>query len=513
MGQSVKYTIEGSREGSPTLAVIGEAGSKLYLHSAFHPSRETESLRSDFNPDRFDSLIVLGAGLGYHLAPLRNLAQSYRCIIIIDIIPDIELEITKIPDLSFLTQNKRIHFLTGKNEDDLEAVLMEHLNLEEARGVQVLEHTPSMRAFPGYYLRAKKLAERILDSKLANMATMLHFSMRYYKNSLVNMAQLQHMLPVSQLFNRFGDRSALVISSGPSLEAHLPELNKNKDRIFIIAVDSALPVLSRASIRPDFLISIDPQPIIYEHFTGCSIEQTLPVYVLSSHPLPLTRYPGFLSLNTHPIAQLLDELAPGLIGSIDSRTGTVAGDALLCAIRMGFSRIGLVGFDSSFPGMKIYARGTAYQHRYALYFQTRFSPVETRNLSYIMKASKGLRYKGLHTRRSFLTYRDRFESLIEREDAANVYRLQGEGIPIEGTSPIQAEEFFAGSGTLGDKHELVRGKLDPAKTIDSIIPQGELRRILLNDTARFEIYRSCFGRDFEKRLDRLEAISKSLLSM
>ena len=512
MGQSIEYTIEPSKEGSPTLAVVGEAGNRIYLHSAIRPSREAESLRSEFNPDKYDTLIVLGAGLGYHLAPLRDLAPSYRCVIVIDAIPGIEREIAGLPDLLFLTRSDRIRFLTGKNDVEMEAALPECLDLEQGRGIQVLEHPSSIRAFPGYYLRAKKLAERILNAKLSNMATMLRFSMRYYKNSLINIAQLHQMRPVSHLFNRFIGKTALIVSSGPSLEAHLHTLKENGQRAFIIAVDSALPVLSCSSIRPDILVSVDPQAIINEHLYGCAPDRTISVYALSSHPYAVGKDPGFLSLNTHPVAQLLDELAPGAIGSIDSRTGTVAGDAILCAIRMGFSRIGLVGIDSSFPGMKIYARGTAYQRRYALYFQTRFSPVETRNLSYIMKASKCLRHEGLYTRRSFLTYRERIEELIRREGAKYVFRLRGDGIPIEGSPSIDTGEFFSKGGVEKDKETIVRALLDDAKTIDSFVPQHKLRSVLLSDAVRFEIYRACFGRDFEKRLDRLEAMSKSLLT-
>lgn len=512
MGQSIEYTIEPSQEGPPTLAVVGEAGNRVYLHSTFRPSREAESLRSDFNPDKYDTLIVLGAGLGYHLAPLRDLEPSYRCVVIIDVIPGIEREIARLPDHLFLTRSDHIHFLTGKDDEEMEAALPECLDLEQGRGIHVLEHPSSMRAFPGYYLHAKKLVERIINAKLTNMATIHRFSIRYYKNSLINIARLHQMRPVLHLFNRFKGKTALIISSGPSLEAHLHALRENEKRAFIIAVDSALPVLSRASIRPDILVSIDPQAIINEHLFGCLPERTIIVYALSSHPYAVGKEPGFLSLNTHPVAQLLDELAPGTIGSIDSRTGTVAGDALLCAIRMGFSRIGLAGIDSSFPMMKIYACGTAYQHRYGVYFQTRFSTVETKNLSYIMKASKGLRHKELYTRRSFLTYRDRIEELIRRERAKNVFRLQGDGIPIDGAPSIDTEEFFSKGGIEKDKETLVRALLDDAKAIDSIVPRNKLSSVLLSDEVRFEIYRACFGRDFAKRLDRLEAMSKSLLS-
>ena len=40
---------------------------------------------------------------------------------------------------------------------------------------------------------------------------------------------------------------------------------------------------------------------------------------------------GLVSLNTHPVAQIMDDMFPNKIGHMDSKTGTVAGDAVMTA--------------------------------------------------------------------------------------------------------------------------------------------------------------------------------------
>ena len=70
----MQYKIEKSKQGAPTLAVTGDDGRTVYVHSKYDPLKEAQSLADKFNPDKYDALIVLGAGLGYHLIPLRELA-------------------------------------------------------------------------------------------------------------------------------------------------------------------------------------------------------------------------------------------------------------------------------------------------------------------------------------------------------------------------------------------------------------------------------------------------------
>jgi len=236
----------------------------------------------------------------------------------------------------------------------------------------------------------------------------------------------------------------VVVTSGPTLDRVLPHLKEARARVALIAVDSAVPSLAGAGITPDIAVSIDPQQHVCEHFAyGWS--DTIPiVFSSTSYPLASRRRPGFFSLNTHPVSQLLEELRPGATGSIDSLTGTVAGDAVLLAHRLGLSPIALAGFDFCFPGHVIYSRNTAYQRRFALYFHDRFRPVETRNLAYIMKSSGGYLIDGRFSRRSFETYRSSIESLLRRESIRNVHRLESTGIPLEGAVDTTAECFLSG---------------------------------------------------------------------
>ncbi len=130
-------------------------------------------------------------------------------------------------------------------------------------------------------------------------------------------------------------------------------------------------------------------------------------FSLTAYPLPVGRH-GDSVLQYTSFSQLIEELHPGAVGS-SIPTGTVAGDAILLAVRLGLRPIALAGFDFCFGDHAIYARNTAYQRRYALFFQDRFGPIEMRNLAYIMKSSGGHLVDGRFSRRSFGSYRESIE--------------------------------------------------------------------------------------------------------
>lgn len=449
------FTIEPSKSGPPTLAVLAE-GKKVYLHSRVDPLKEGESLRGRFDPGKYDLLVVLGVGLGYHLAPLAELSDRYRLIVLIDALPGMER--TLAPSAAALADDtERVRFLCGLSPDAAERELEHLIDLESAGGIQVVEHPASLRACTVYYEDVKALLERIINRKAGEKATVGAFGFRYLMNIVRNLAQIGSFRPAAPLFGAFEGYPALVLTPGPSLEELLPLVRERQGKVYIVAADSALPVLSRSGITADFTVSIDPQVYVHEHFAHGLPGRTVPVYALPVHPLPFRRFPGLVYLNSHPLCQLIEERRPGLFGSANSATGNVAGDAVMLARRLGFAPLGLAGFDFSFPRYCIYCRGSAYQERFACYFQERFAPVESRNFLYVLRSSRGLRQGGLHTRHSFLRYRDGIGRLIA-DTGLHVRSLTSRGVPMEGVPIEDAADFLGGLKDMVPSKEEVIGQ-------------------------------------------------------
>ncbi|MBN2161057.1 MAG: motility associated factor glycosyltransferase family protein [Spirochaetes bacterium] len=436
----ITYRIEQSGRGPDTI-IVRDGDREMPLHSRVDPEREAESYHDRFDPARFDVLIVLGVGLGYHLLPAKKNIDSFSQIILIDVIDGIGGAIARNRLTSFLVESPRVTLITGKSAVAVEELLAGAIDMDAVRGISVLEHPASMRMFGEYYSTVKKSIEKLIHKKAGDMATRKAFGPLYLRNIVRNITLLGSAVPVKALFGFLKDYPAVIAASGASLDGDIDELRRFQERCFIIAVDSALPALRAGGIVPDIVITIDPQPYVYEHFLNGGPGSAIVVHSISSHPSVIQRVAGYLSLNSHPLSQVISELTGGSIGSIDSATGTVAGDAVSLCMKTGCSVIGITGLDFSFSGYAIYARGTAYQKRYAVYFHDRFATVEGFNCRYILTSSGGYREGGRFTRKAFMQYRHSTEDFISSNRLKNICLLNGRGLPLSGVPVMDIGEF------------------------------------------------------------------------
>ncbi len=437
MIKDLHYKIESARDGNPSL-IIQQNGKDTFLHSRINPLKEGEITGYVLDPERFDLLLILGCGLGYSLMKLKESAAHFRSIVVIDILDGIENEILKNPHTSFLPAGKNINFISGLEIGEVDQALSEIIDFSEIKGVQVIEHPQSMRIFPDYYAEMKSLIKNIINKKAGDRATIKAFGNLFLHNAVNNLLNFKNCQQISALSGRFRGRKAVIVSSAPSLEDNIEKLKMYQSEFYIIAVDSVLPVLKCSGIKPDFVVSIDPQARIGEHFLGHEDFEALHIFSIVSPPELVEKYGGYISLNSHPVSQIIDDMYPGVNGSIDSATGSVAGDAFMFALMAGFEFIAMTGFDFSFSENIIYARETAYQKRYALYFNNRLKTAETFNASYIFKSSGSLLVDGKYTRRSFLNYRNSLDILIKEKDFKNVFMINKRGLPL---ANIQLSDF------------------------------------------------------------------------
>ena len=437
--KSVEYRTSEAKDGSMTL-LLSINGRELPFHSRIAPAREASEPAPDH--EKYDLVIVLGCGMGYGLLPMKEVLNSYRQVIVIDVLEGIEKEIAKNPHTGFLTGAGNVKFLTGRDAGEIENILAELLNFDALKGIHVREHATSFKLFTDYYSEVKSAVKRVLDKKASGAATVKAFGRMFLRNALFNLEQISSLHPVSSFAGRFSGFRGLIVSSAPSVENQIAQIRACRDRFVIVAVDSAIPMLERNGITPELCVSIDPQHRIAEHLLGHTGERTAHIFSIVSPPETVKRYGGFISLNSHPVSQVIESIYPGLTGSIDSSTGSVAGDALALALLCGFERVAMTGFDFSFSHNNIYARGTAYQQRYAAMFNSRVRTPESFNAEYIFRASRGFTESGRYTRRSFTGYRDSLSKFINDKCPGRVSWIGG-GLLPGGIVPASIVDFIS----------------------------------------------------------------------
>jgi len=477
MIKNLSYKIEPAKDGNFSL-IVEQNGRDIPLHSRINPLKEGDAPGYRLEPEKFDLLVVLGCGLGYNLIELKKISAQFRSVIVIDILPGIEGEIAKNLHTSFLLQRDNIRFLTGMDINEIDEALSEIIDFQVIKGMQVIEHPQSLRIFPAYYDEVRSLIKRLIDKKAGDKATIRTFGNIFLKNALNNLNNFKSVHPVSALAGRFSGRKAVIVSSAPSLEDNIDKLKLHEKSLYIIAVDSALPVLKSYGIKPDFVVSIDPQARIGEHFLGHDFSEAIHVFSIVSPPELVRKHKGFISLNSHPVSQVIDDMYPSKNSSIDSATGSVAGDAFIFALNAGFEYIAMTGFDFSFSENIIYARETAYQKRYALYFNNRFKTAETFNAEYIFKSSGSLLYGGKYTRRAFINYRNSLDFLIKEKKSDNIFMINKRGLPLLNTKIADFDSFMGIPCSVKDDKSEYLSRVKVEKRPDYINVQKVKERML-----------------------------------
>ena len=461
----IAYSIEPAKEpGYSTIALTGGDGKKKFLHSSIAPSKESEILTPVFEKGEGKTIIVLGCGLGYHLKPLEKIRAD---VIIIDILEGLDDTVRK--TISF---SSTVQFITGTDLKLIEDRLSDLLSIEEKSGFLICEHPSSVRLFPEFYTSCRNIVNGIIRSRVGNLATKKKFADIYVRNIAKTISQMAEDIPFSSLYGRFAGIPAFILSSAPSVDAFIPCIAGMKGKGLIICVDSAYPVLSSHGIRPDFVVTSDPQPWISEHLLG--IDQTIPLlHSFSAWNPSCLKNPRFLSLTSHPLCQILDHVYPGIIGSFDSKTGTVAGDAIAAAEKMGCSPIYAAGIDFSFPCHIIYSKDSRYNTRFTEFLSSRTRTTETLHMSYVQNSSQKTLQEGIRTRNSFLQYRDRIDR-FSAQCSSPVIHLKGKGLSLPSILSISPEEFTA----LSFPDIQLINNLSTLSTIGSLINLNVLKKFL-----------------------------------
>jgi len=240
------------------------------------------------------------------------------------------------------------------------------------RTVQMLSIGKGYSLFPSQYKEMFSAASHFIQQYWQNKMTLIHMGNLWIKNIFRN---LEFFRVESALSSIKTGKPVIVAGAGESLEASLPLIKKNRNKIFLISVDTALSALTLSGLSPDLVVVMETQLINLKDFIGQDLSKTIIVSDLSSHPcihrLGYRKSLFFLSrFSDSAFISRLKGLLPGL--DIFPALGSVGVAAVQCALEITSSSIFLSGLDFSYSLGKSHSRGTPPHYR-TLHSANRFS--------------------------------------------------------------------------------------------------------------------------------------------
>lgn len=315
--------------------------------------------------------IVYGLGLGY-LAD--EIAKKIKVPIII-YEPNLDL-------LKFVLEIAQIDAIYQKNvficskKDKLKEYILKFSNSDTKMTITFLSSYKEM--YEEDIKSVLDLIQKTQGNKTANKNTLLSKAPSCILQNIKNLKYIIKNPLINQLKDVYKGKTALILSSGASLNENLDVIKNNQNKFVIFAINSNARMLIEQGIKPDFIVSIESNYIIkqYENIDLSS-------YYLINEAFSNNSILKLKSKNSFSYISNTNFLNPWIKKSLNivdnlETLGTVSYSAFESAILMGFNKIILCGQDLAYKDGACYAKGSQFDDLECIYDKT--------NEKYIIKA-------------------------------------------------------------------------------------------------------------------------------
>lgn len=297
-------------------------------------------------------LYFFGVGNGVLLKKLLENPKHKR-IVVVEPVLEILYVVLHLIDFAKEIESGRIVFLS-KEELSFSRIALLFNNLETQRYARVYDlhvNTPFYEQFHDLMVQTNRLFIEALYHNVQSAGNDMHDALIGMEHHFMN---LPFMLTTPPLFDFFKKAQtshvAILVSTGPSLAKQLPLLKTISPYVTIFAVDASFPVLTRYSIKPDVVVSMERVPLTGRFFKDTPKEAFEGVvFALSSlqHPEVVQNIKGGITqMSMRPFGYMMATDAPqwGYVG-IGMSAANMAYELIY---HSGFKTCVLIGQDLAY---------------------------------------------------------------------------------------------------------------------------------------------------------------------
>lgn len=431
------------------------------LHSAYNPSREAHN--SVFIPEvqEKSSIVFYGMGIGYHLVEAAKLIlqnSNKKKLIVVE--PNLEYFLASLQLIDW-TEIFKVEKLVLAINCPAESVLpliedttTINTTLQGVSDAFYFDIASFTQHNQQYFECVKTIISRNKHKNEINAATAKKFGKLWSNNCKKNAKYINQLEFINIYKNKFKDIPFVIVAAGPTLQKNLINLKKLYDskktknkEVIIVCVETALKILLKNKINPDFIILTDPQFWAYKHIAGAQAPESVLITELST-------YPSVFRFNCKKIVLCASQFPNGKeieqkagfsteqIGDLGSG-GSVASCCWNFAVFAGAKQIYLMGLDLSFPGGQTHIKGSsAEQTWHTKSNRLANSDKFTTELLHNANVSLGTNYNNapVLTDSRMKMFAWWFESRLASLPQIKTYTFSKEGLKIPGIEYIDFEK-------------------------------------------------------------------------
>lgn len=327
------------------------------MHSRYDPVREAGQFAGQ--AERGSVFLVAGFGGGYHVRALLDRFPDALILAAEQSEADIDFLCRNIPEARALAADSRVVLFPLRDTGSF--VRRNYLPALHGSLV-ILEHRGWAEENPCAVGIFREQTKSALDEIRADFSVQAHFGRIWQRNILAN---LKHADCGAEI-RVPAEKTAVIAAAGPSLDAAIEWICRERDRLYVIATDTAYSSLCGRRVFCDAVVSIDGQAVSRAHFMRPPDSRTLFVFDLCANTSAVRRVRAagcrtIFAETGHPFCRYAEKTQRSggpYFMNLEAGAGTVTVAAADFALKAGFSDIAAAGADFAYPGGKPYARGT-----------------------------------------------------------------------------------------------------------------------------------------------------------
>lgn len=327
-----------------------------HIHNRQNPLGEAREIFFSSTNNPVSIHLIYGLGLGYLFQVAC--ANSKGAVILYE--PDLNILWCSMTLVDFSADITKPNVFIGTTFEEISKAIHQKFGTK---------NSPQMLSIPSQHDSDPEAFDNLV-TKLQTTVGSYNLDLKYAKEKfypalkmlIKNIPHLMKEVPLAYSKDSCKNKTAVVVSAGPTLDRNIETLKKNRDKFVLFTVGTALKTLITHGITPDFLCIIETfdssKQISDIDLSGIN-------FITEPYSNPALRNFEFKKVYSHisansPINFLWADICGENIEEYWSK-GTVSYTALNCARLLGCSKIILVGQDLAYIGGQCYSKDSAYK--------------------------------------------------------------------------------------------------------------------------------------------------------
>ena len=428
------YTVEKSKDNLNILKIKINNKEK-YLGSYYNHKRDIDKFIQDIGMIKNKTAIVIYGLLdGEYLLRLSEIKKKDFKIIVFEDNEELMQNIAQDNYYRNLINDERIRVFKY-DEKNIEIIFKNELELSNIYNVKFVENKVLYDYKKNEILNIAKELKKFIVQNIINNNTINHFSERWFESFIRNFKYTLNATFFDKIENKFKNKSAIVLSAGPSLERNISLLKECHEKFVIISGGRTLKKLKEIGIKPDFFIMIDGDEIAYD-----LVKDNLDL----NKPLIFCNATNEKIVQNHIGQKIYEPTGIDFIMSVlhkELKTkfggGSVAHACINTAIHLGCNNIIFIGQDLAYTNNKVHAefceaKEQKYKHQEVL------ENVVSENDIFV----NDINGNKIRTSRSLNMFRENIEVIIKQHKDVNFINATEGGAHINGSEVKTLKEVI-----------------------------------------------------------------------